>query len=115
MQPEHGKSTPWSRAVWVIVGILMPLALACLPGCGNNTVRMLAVADSGNNRVLVYEAPFSTGQSATVVLGQSGPTTATASLTATGMNSPTAIAQDRAGNIYVSDLLNNRVLQFQPP
>lgn len=75
----------------------------------------ILVSDSVNNRVLIYAAPFSSGESASVVLGQTGFTTKTAALTAAGMSMPVDAVEDSAGNIYVSDQVNNRVLQFQPP
>jgi sugar lactone lactonase YvrE len=77
----------------------------------------ILVSDSVNNRVLIYAAPFSSDESASVVLGQTGFTTATAPPTPTAatMNMPVDAVEDSAGNIYVSDQVNNRVLQFQPP
>lgn len=80
-----------------------------------------AVADYGNNRVLIYDAPFSTNQNASVVLGQSvfnsnsinaggGATPA-----ANGLWYPTSVAADASGNLYVGDGDNDRVLQFKPP
>ena len=124
MQLADGKSIPSSSAT-LPVALLLLVAFASLPGCGNDPIgRMLLIADSGNNRVLLYEAsspgfaeqpPFSTDQSASVILGQAEATNSTASLTQTGLRTPTAMAEDSAGNIYVSDLFNNRVLQFRPP
>jgi sugar lactone lactonase YvrE len=65
--------------------------------------------------VVIYDSPFSTDESASVVLGQSQFTTNGTGLTAATMNFPTDTAEDSAGNIYVSDTGNNRVLQFKPP
>ena len=79
------------------------------------TTTALIVADSINNRVLIYNAPFSTGQSANVVWGQSNFTTATFGMTANTMNQPATITEDSAGNLYVADQLNCRVTQFLPP
>ncbi len=80
-----------------------------------------AVADWQNNRVLIFNAPFSTDQNASVVLGQSifnsnsinaggGATPA-----ANGLWYPTSVAVDASGNLYVGDADNGRVLQFKPP
>lgn len=80
-----------------------------------NTTTAVIVTDSNNNRVLVYDAPVSTGQSANVVLGQLNFTTATTGTTASTMNQPVSTAEDSAGNLYVADGLNCRVIQFQPP
>ncbi len=79
----------------------------------------LIVPDRGNNRVLIYSSPFSSDQSASVVLGQTGPGTATAATTQAGMSGPVAATFDNAGNLYVSESggpgANCRVTQFQPP
>lgn len=75
----------------------------------------LFLVDYGNNRVLEYTPPFSTDMAATLVLGQSGMTTATAATTATGMDGPIGIAMDAKGDLFVSGNLDNRVLEFEPP
>jgi len=120
MQLGDGNNTTWPRAAVVAIGILLLAAFACLAGCttsgGNShTTSFLFVSDGGNNRVLIYNSPFSTGESGNVVLGQADFTTGTSGLTAATFNQPANIAEDSAGNIYVGDTLNNRVLQFQPP
>lgn len=51
----------------------------------------LAVADSGNNRTLLFAPAFGNNQNATVVIGQADFTTGTAATTATGQTSPTAV------------------------
>ncbi len=123
MRP-YGEQDRTSWGVTVMVAAVVLLAtFALLAGCGNSgtsgitvrTTRFLLVSDTGNNRVLIYNLPVSNGQSANVVLGQSSFTTGNPALTASGMNFPVGNAEDSAGNIYVSDNLNNRVLQFKPP
>jgi sugar lactone lactonase YvrE len=98
----------------------------------------LFVADTGNNRVLMFTAPFKSGitknQAASVVFGQPNFTTnmgicppslspcpplppAAGTATALGMCSPSGVAIDtRAGKgiLYVSDEQNSRVLAFKP-
>jgi len=104
------------------LGILL-LAAAVLISCGGSSsstppqTQFLFVADTDNNRVLVYNAPFATGQSATVVLGQTSFTTNTipSSPTAASMSGPVGVLVDSSGNLYVSDFANCRVLQFNPP
>ncbi len=84
----------------------------------------LYVADSGNNRVLVYNTPFnaSSGEpgagdaTADFVYGQGGAFT-TRSCNPSGSNAttlcnPSAAALDSVGNIYVADAGNSRVLEF---
>jgi sugar lactone lactonase YvrE len=74
-----------------------------------------AVADTDNNRVLIYNIPFSTDESASVVLGQADFThNAPLSISASSM-SPYAIVADSSSNLYVADIGNCRVLQFKPP
>jgi sugar lactone lactonase YvrE len=84
----------------------------------------LYVADSGNNRVLVYNTPFNAASGepgagdgvADFVYGQGGAfTTRSCNLdgaSATSLCSPAAVALDGAGNIYIADAGNNRVLEF---
>jgi uncharacterized protein (TIGR03437 family) len=80
----------------------------------------LYIADSGNDRVVRYPAPFAGGSSTTpdVVLGQLSPFTATAqngpSATSLSLptNLPAALAMDSSGNLYVTDIGNHRVLRY---
>ncbi|HEY9159385.1 choice-of-anchor D domain-containing protein [Candidatus Binatus sp.] len=84
----------------------------------------LYVADSRNNRVLVYNTPFNPASgepgagdaSADFVYGQGGAfTTRNCNLngaSATSLCNPAAVALDGAGNIYIADAWNNRVLEF---
>lgn len=79
------------------------------------------IADTANNRVLGfhYNTQLTAGATADIVLGQTdrfsnlpqGPGTART----TGLNSPTAIAVDAAGNVYVADTGNNRIVRFPQP
>ncbi|MDE1846025.1 MAG: PGF-pre-PGF domain-containing protein [Candidatus Micrarchaeota archaeon] len=75
----------------------------------------LWVADFGNNRVLKYPTPLSTGESATVAIGQSGLTSNTGLLTQNGLISPIAMEFDPSGNLWVTDAANNRVLKYPTP
>jgi sugar lactone lactonase YvrE len=75
----------------------------------------LWVADSFNNRVLMYKAPFSTGEAASLVIGQTSFTSGTPGDTATTLNTPDGVAFDASGNLWVADYGNNRVLMYKPP
>jgi len=75
----------------------------------------LWVADSNNNRVLKYAAPITTGEAATVVIGQGSFTTGTSGTTATTLHLPAGISFDSAGNLWVADQVNNRVLEYAAP
>ena len=74
----------------------------------------LWVADEGNNRVLEYlkGSGFSTGQSASLVIGQTDFTSGGAATTAGGLSSPVSVALDSSGNLWVADSRNARVLGF---
>ena len=74
----------------------------------------LFVADSGNNRVLVFDAShLASGMAASLVLGQSGFATSAAAATSSGLSDPAGLAYDAAtGRLFVADSGNNRVLVF---
>lgn len=83
----------------------------------------LAVADYGNNRVLIYAWPFVNGLAANWVVGQVadeegtiGDFTASEALdppTAFSLNGPTSVTAGTIGNeLYVADTGNNRVLVY---
>lgn len=78
------------------------------------------VSDTVNNRVLGWrDANVLPGQPADVILGQlnqyqtfaGGPGTPNSY----GLSSPTGLAVDPVGNLYVSDSNNNRILRFPTP
>ncbi len=75
----------------------------------------LWVDDRSNNRVLEFTPPFHLGMGASIVLGQSGLTTGTAATTQSGLDFPSGIAFDQAGDLWVADRTNNRVVEFVPP
>ncbi|HJT10154.1 MAG TPA: NHL repeat-containing protein [Candidatus Nitrosotalea sp.] len=78
----------------------------------------LWVADSGNNRVIEYKAPLSTGEAATVVLGQPNLSTNTCNdggISANSLCAPEGLAFDSLGNLWVEDAGNNRVLEYTAP
>src|SRR5260370_27935045 len=80
----------------------------------------LYVVDQGNNRVLGFSsaASFLNGASADLVIGQPDfysnrpgyPT-----ITQSSLNQPVAAATDPAGNLYVSDFRDNRVVEYDAP
>jgi len=78
----------------------------------------LYVADTGNNRLLEYDAPLTSDRAADRVFGQPSMLTGTANIggvSALSLNFPTAAALDAQGNLYLADDSNNRVLEFDRP
>lgn len=83
--------------------------------------------DSGNNRVLVYIAPFATcgsfpcvGPAASIVFGQPDFTSTSCnegsfSPSASTLCGPVGVALDSKDNLYVSDPGNYRVLEYNTP
>ncbi|HYW93755.1 MAG TPA: NHL repeat-containing protein [Gammaproteobacteria bacterium] len=80
------------------------------PAAVANDSSHLAVADSGNNRVLVWNSlPTTTNASATLALGQQNLTTSASACDSTGMHNPRGVAI-AGGKVIVADSGNNRVL-----
>ena len=85
----------------------------------------LYVADTVNNRVLGFKdfTHLANGQVADLVIGQPDlfsttvnyPTNVGGTPNAQGLNSPSSVAVDSAGNLYVADSFNSRVLRFPAP
>ncbi len=134
-QPDGGSnSCAISQA-----GLCLDLAPSCpsrpppfVPQAASGAVAVdsagnLYVADTCNNRVVEYSAPFNSGQSAgqaaNLVIGQSS---ATANVCSNGSNgnpppsagslcAPAGVAIDGSGNVYVADTSNSRVLEYNNP
>jgi uncharacterized protein (TIGR03437 family) len=85
----------------------------------------LYVADTVNNRILGFAnfASAQTGQRADIVIGQPDffhvvlnyPSGQASQPTAQSLNSPFGLAVDSAGNLYVADTGNSRILRFPAP
>ena len=63
----------------------------------------LWVADTYNNRVLKYTAPLSTGESASVVIGQPSFSTVSGATSPSRLNLPSGLRFDSSGNLWVAD------------
>ena len=78
----------------------------------------LFVADSGNNRVLEYNAPLANHAAAARVFGQPDFATGTPNtggVSGASLAFPEDVALDARGNLFVADLFNNRVLEYNIP
>jgi uncharacterized protein (TIGR03437 family) len=93
-----------------VKGFNGPFGMAVDPANGN-----LYVADTANNRVVRYLSPFDnqTRIEPDAVYGQANFSNRTAGTpSASSMNAPRGVAVDAAGNLWVADTGNNRVLRF---
>jgi len=74
----------------------------------------LVVSDSGNNRILIWNAiPTSNGVAADIVVGQATFTTSIAAAGTTGLDFPGTLVSNGL-QLFVPDRNNNRVLVFDP-
>lgn len=80
------------------------------------------IVDTGNNRVLGWSNANSLtqGNFADLVIGQNSDFTSTCpygpgTSLSTGLFQPSGVAVDAAGNVYISDSGNNRILRFKTP
>jgi uncharacterized protein (TIGR03437 family) len=87
---------------------------------------ILYVADTGNNRIMAWRNPGAAakGAPADLVIGQrdflttlvQGPDANTPELRlVAGFNTPTGVAVDANGNLYIADAGNNRILRYPRP
>jgi uncharacterized protein (TIGR03437 family) len=92
-----------------VKGFTAPLGLAVDPTNGN-----LYVADTGNNRILRFPSPFANLSriEPDTVYGQATFNVRNSGLSNTSLNQPRAVAVDSAGNLWVSDTGNHRVVRF---
>lgn len=72
----------------------------------------LWVADTYDGRVLEFSPPFSDGENASLVLGQTTFNASVSSPTQSLLVGPEGIAFDPSGNIWVLDSTENRALEF---
>ena len=75
----------------------------------------LWVPEQMNNRVVRYTSPITNNQPADLVLGQSSFTANIPQTSQTGLYTPSGVSFDAAGNIWVADYNNHRVVRFDNP
>ncbi len=74
----------------------------------------LYIADTGNNRVLIFvNIPTANNTPADYVVGQAGYTSGSSGVSSTQLNAPVGVFAD-ASSLYVADRGNNRVLIYSP-
>lgn len=95
-------------------GLATSKTLASPRGMIMDAAGRLWVADSGNNRVLMFTAASSqaSNPAAVLVLGQINFTSSDSGTTATSMNDPEGIFLDATGILWVVERSNSRVLRF---
>jgi sugar lactone lactonase YvrE len=102
-----------------------PVSLNLPAGLVVSAAGDLWVVDSANHRVLMYEDPIATDSVADLALGQAFISTSQlqlftnepnyGGLSATSLNIPYGVAVDSAGNVWVADFGNSRVLGYDDP
>ena len=75
----------------------------------------LWVADTLDNRVLEFKAPFSNRESASIAIGQPDLSSTSGNTTQSTLDQPSSVVFDAHGDLWVSDSGNNRVAEFTPP
>ena len=114
----------------VVAGTVSACGLSNPIAVGFDSSGNLWVGDVNNNRVLEYAAPFSTGEAASLVIGQTsfaggvanaafascnGSPVVAGTVSACGLSGPHNPAFDSSGNLWLSDFNNNRVLEYTHP
>jgi len=95
--------------------VLSQSGLAIPQGVALDDSGDLFVADTEHIRVLEFQPPFLNGMNASVVIGQPNFTTAVGALSQSGFGFPTRVGVDLAGDLFVADTNNSRILEFEPP
>lgn len=106
-QPDFTSGTPNT-------GGISASSLSSPAGVAVDASGRLFVAEQGNNRVLEYDNPL-TSSVANRVFGQPNFTSGTANnggVSASSLWSPTGVAVDGGGRLWVTEQGNNRVLEF---
>jgi NHL repeat len=88
-------------------------------GVAVDAIGNVYVAEFNNNRVLEYNTPLTSDTIADSVFGQGGSFSSgnanNGGLSANSLWQPQGVAVDASGNLYIADLNNNRVLEYNSP
>ena len=99
-------------------GSLNGTVLSVPQGIAFDSSGNLWVSDTGDSRIVEFQAPFSTGENASLVLGAPDLHTlefSTQNASQTDLNSPDGLAFDSSGNLWVADTGYYRVVEFKAP
>lgn len=110
-QPDASSNAPNATGVDAS-GLDRPYG-AAFDAAGN-----LFVADEGNSRVLGYRSPLTTDLVADIVIGQpdfNSTVYNNGGISASTLSYPTGVAVSAAGDLYVADHGNSRVLEYDRP
>src|SRR5512140_2587644 len=99
----------------LVVTLIAVAATLIACGDGVHHTKYIAVADSSNNRVLLYSFPVTTGQAASLVLGQTDLVSSNSATSVAGLSYPIKAVSDASGNLWVADCSNNRVVEYKTP
>ena len=75
----------------------------------------LWVTDSSYRRILEFTTPFTTGENASLVIGQPNFNSTLNGPAQSLLSSPAGTTFDASGNLWVTDTFNGRVLEFPAP
>src|SRR5271155_1271630 len=83
----------------------------------NATPQHLYIADTQNSRILGWDNAdsFANGQAADLVIGQVDMFHNATATSQSGLSTPIGVAVDASGNLYIADLGNNRVVEYNAP
>ena len=73
------------------------------------------VADTNNNRIVEYDSPITSGESASIVIGSPSFNKGVYPTSSGSLAAPYGIAFDRSGNLWAVDYYDNRILEYVPP
>jgi len=96
-------------------GIVNASNLGEVDGIAFDSSGNLWVADQSDNRVVEFKAPLSTGEPASLAIGQSSLTGTSDNLANANMSGPEDVAFDQSGNLWVADTGNSRIMEFVHP
>jgi sugar lactone lactonase YvrE len=126
VDPASGVLNPYASGMSASVVIGQPDFSSNHPGSGPANLSApfagtfdgqgdLWVVDTNDSRVLEFRPPFHDGMNASLVIGQTSLSGFGSNTTQSGLSRPLAVVLDAAGDLWVSDSDNNRVLEFVPP